>query len=95
MNVNGVSNQMQYQHMHKNGQMANKGGMGAIMQSMSQEDRQMIKDQLQNLSQEDRMSMVEQIKQLDITNLNSDEIANSIMDIISPASEDETTAIYT
>ena len=82
MQVNGVSG-MQYMHAQGGG---NKG-MGAVMQSLSTDQRKEISSMLQSLPQEDRKNVVDQIKQLDVNNLSQDELYNSIMDILNPQTQ--------
>jgi len=83
MQVSGTSNQMQMGKMQGHGGGQGKG-MGAIMQSLPQEDRQAIREQLQNMSETDRMSAIDQIKQLDTASMSSDDLASSILDILNP-----------
>jgi len=96
MQVNSMN---QMRHMYQTNQsgaaqgMQGQGGgpkgkgMGQVMQALPQDQREEISQALQNIPQEDRKSVVDQIKQLDVNNLSSDELYNSIMDILNPSTQ--------
>jgi hypothetical protein len=90
MQVNSTSQMQQMQQMHQmrmrngQGQGAHGKGMGQIMQSLSQDQREEVSDLLQNLPQDDKKDIVSQIKDLDTQNLSQDELYQSIMDILNP-----------
>jgi len=68
-----------YMYQYRNG----KGkGMGDIMKQLSPEQRQEIRTSLQSIPEDTRKDIVNQIKQLDYSSLTSDELYNSIMEII-------------
>lgn len=93
MQVNSTQ-QSQYMHqmrMH-NGQGQGQGpkgnGMGQIMQSLPQDQRKEVSDLLQSMPEDERKDAVSQIKNLDTENLSQDELYQSLMDILNPATSD-------
>ncbi len=94
-------NQMQMRKMDGSGNGMGRGGggkgngMGAIMQTLPSEDQAAIQEQLSSLSETDRAAAVDQIRQLDTSSMESDELTQSIMDILNPTTTtQETTSIF-
>ncbi|WP_200762501.1 hypothetical protein [Nitrosophilus alvini] len=92
MQVNGMG----MQNMHQNRYGLLNGGnrdMKNIMQSLSSEDREMIKTELQSLSKEDRQSLVSQITQLDYANMDSSQLTASIMEILGENTQTDSSSV--
>ena len=99
MQVNSTQ-QSQYMHQMRmqkgQGQGGHRGnGMGQVMQSLPQDQRQEVSNLLQNMPEEDRKNAVNEIKNLDTQNLTQDELYQSIMDILNPTTASETENIIT
>jgi hypothetical protein len=88
-------NQMRQMHqMQGQGSGQGKGsGMGQIMKSLDSDQRKEVSDLLQSMPQEDRKSAVDQIKSLDTTSETSDELYQSIMDILNPETQSNVSSI--
>ncbi len=107
MQVNGSNSAYQYQYQNQMRRMDGSGGgvgnggprgggMGAIMQTLPSEDQSAIQEQMSSLSQTDRVAAMDQIRQLDTSSMSSDEVTQSIMDILNPTpttSTQESTSI--
>lgn len=87
MDVNAYSStqqmQTQMRKMDGSGGGQGQGGMRDIMQNLSTEDRNTIKEQLSSMSQEEKASMVSQMKEVDATSMSSEDYTQSLLDILS------------
>jgi len=92
MNVNasGSMQHMQMQHQMQ-GARKGQGGMKDIMQNLSPEDRNALKEKMSSLSQVDKQSMISQMKEIDASSMSSDEYAQSLFDIFDQANTTNTT----
>ncbi|TCK06316.1 hypothetical protein [Phorcysia thermohydrogeniphila] len=61
-------------------------GMGLVMQFLTPEQRQEVSSLLQDLTEEQRIEVKEQILQLDLASMTSDQLFESIVNIISSVS---------
>ncbi|WOE68777.1 hypothetical protein RZR97_06555 [Hydrogenimonas thermophila] len=87
MNVSGTGSMMQTQmQMRKmdgtGGGNGGANGMRDIMQSLSPDERNTLKEQLSSVSEEDRKSLIEQMKEVDKTNMSSDDYFQTLLDIV-------------
>lgn len=85
--VTGVNTDLQYlalqQRFQYKHQYGKQSGMGAVMQSLTPDQRQQVSSMLQSLSEEERLQVKEQILQLDLSSMTADQLFESIVDIIS------------
>ena len=92
-----TSGQMQQTHMRKMDGSGEGGGQGSgmkeTMQSLSAEDRTVIREQISSLSESDRKTMKDQMAQLDTKNLSSDTLAKSLKDILTSLQNPNATVI--
>lgn len=93
MEVNASCNMQQMQKIGGTGNGQNNG-MKEIMQALSPEDRTAVREQMSSLSETDRKSMKDQLSQIETTSLSSDNLAQTIFDLLStlqnPVSSTET-----
>lgn len=81
----------QTQMRNMDGSGGGQGGMKDIMQSLSTEDRAMLKEQLSTMTQEERMATVEQMKAVDATTLSSQDYTQALLDLLNKNTAEETT----
>ena len=86
MNISASGTQHMYQYGNQggNGNENGNGKMKELMQSLPQEDRQALREQLQGMTQTEKKEMVDQLSQIDFANLSSDELTNAIEAFINP-----------
>ena len=92
----GSSYQMQQMQMRKmdgsgGGQGGNQG-MRDIMQSLSQEDRTVLKEQMSSLDQAQRADLVSQMKAVDKTTMNEQDYIKTLLDIVNQDNQTTSTA---
>lgn len=81
VSTSGQMQQMQLRKMDGTGNGQNNG-MKEIMQSLSPEDRTALREQIASLSQSDRKSMKDQLSQIDTTSLSSENLAQTMFDML-------------
>ncbi|MDQ1263715.1 MAG: hypothetical protein QG559_716 [Campylobacterota bacterium] len=91
MQVNSNCSMQQTQMRKMDGSGGGQGGMKDIMQSLSTEDRAMLKEQLSTMTQEERMATVEQMKAVDATTLSSQDYTQALLDLLNKNTAEETT----
>ncbi len=89
MNVNATG-AMGMGQMHGMGQgQGQNGAMKEIMQQLPQEDRQAIREQMQSMDQTQRKDFMSQISELDTTNMSTQELSDTLLSMLSPATTEE------
>ena len=91
MNVNGTGSmeQMQMRKMDGSGGGQGKGGMKDIMQNLSVEDQNALKNELSSMSMEDRMAKVSEMKEVDATTMSAEEYTQTLLDILTDSETNE------
>jgi len=74
------------------GGQGQSGGMRDIMQSLSSEDRDIIKTELSTMSQGERAEMVSQMKQVDSASMTSEEYTQTLLDLLDQDSTSTTSS---
>ena len=90
--VNQVQNQMQMRKMDGTGGGHSKGGNGGmrdIMQSLPQEDKMALQEQMKGMSSEDRKAAIESMKQVDSTPLSGADYTQALLDAIGTTTQDD------
>jgi len=77
LQATGLQQIHQYRH-----QYGKQNGMGAIMHSLTPDQRQQISSVLKSLSEDQRQQVKEQILQLDAASMTQDQLFDSIMAIL-------------
>ena len=77
---NGTMQQMQMRKMDGSG--GGQGGMRDIMQSLPEEERASIKEQLGAMTQEEKKAAIEEMKSVDATALSSEDYTKALLDIL-------------
>ena len=85
--VNQVSGAMA-QHMYGAG---NGRGMGRIMRELSPDQRQQVRDLLQSLPQEERKAVKDQLLQLNLEGVTQEDLFNQVMSILQQAASTTST----
>ncbi len=93
MNINAMGSMVQPGSYSTNMGRGNEDAkvMRNMMRQLPQADRQAIQEQMQALDQTQRKDALSQISQLDSTNMSSDDLTASILDILKPQKEQEDT----
>ncbi len=95
MDINAMSSMQQMRKMDGTGGGQENGGAGKAMREMMQqlpeEQRASIQEQMQGLDPTQRKDMVSQIAQLDTSDMSVDDLTASILDLLSPETEEEPT----
>jgi hypothetical protein len=95
VNATGYTQQMQTQMRKMDGSgggQGQSGGMRDIMQSLSSEDRDIIKTELSTMSQGERAEMVSQMKQVDSASMTSEEYTQTLLDLLDQDSTSTTSS---
>jgi len=77
--------------MQKGG--GSENGMKDVMQSLSEEDRTTLQNELNNISSDDKNSIKEQLKSIDSSSMSSEEYFSSLMDVVNPSTTLENTKL--
>ncbi|MCW8895808.1 MAG: hypothetical protein OQK48_04220 [Sulfurimonas sp.] len=81
--------QMQMRKMDGSGGGQGQGGMRDIMQSLSTQDRDTMKESLSSMSEEERMAAVTQMKEVDASAMSAEEYTQTLLDILTKADVNE------
>ena len=74
--------QTQMRKMDGSGGGQGKGGMKDIMQSLSTEDQDTLKDTMSSMTMDERMAMMSQMKEVDKASMSDEDYVTTLLDIL-------------